>query len=164
MAVALTTEPSGARLPRGKTIVPVRPRSRACSGAKITSSASTPSCCCNNFAETARGARKFPSVEIFAQGLAGDGERVGVEQAQPAQMQHDFRHAAGEKHAHGWMMHRAVGQDADQARHTAIDVDPVVDSRQFSRRRGRSRECAATNWLNRRRPRARPSRFGCWRR
>ena len=43
MAVAFTTEPSGARLPTGKTAVPERPRRRASSGAMITSSASMPS-------------------------------------------------------------------------------------------------------------------------
>ena len=66
-----------------------------------------------------------------------DREHASVEQAQPAQMQHHFRHAAREEHAHGRMMHRAVGQHIDEARHAAVDVDPVVHCRPRQARRVR---------------------------
>ena len=61
--------------------------------------------------------------------MTGHGENVGVQQAQPAEMQHHFRHSAGEERADGRMIDGAVRQDADEARHTAVDVDPIVDGR-----------------------------------
>ena len=42
-------------------------------------------------------------------------------------MQHDFGNAAREENANGWMMGRSVGQDVDNARHLAIDFDPVAN-------------------------------------
>ena len=41
-------------------------------------------------------------------------------------MQHHFRHAAREKHAHGGMSDRAVGQHIDQTHHLLVDLRPVV--------------------------------------
>ena len=45
-------------------------------------------------------------------------------------MEHHFRHATGEEHAHGRMMDRPIGENADEARHDGIDLDPVIDRRQ----------------------------------
>ena len=45
-------------------------------------------------------------------------------------MEHHFRHATGEEHAHGRMVDWAVGKNADEARHDGIDPDPVIDRRQ----------------------------------
>ncbi len=55
MAVALITEPSGARLPTGNTTVLVRPRARARSGSMITSSGGTPSAAQAAWAAARRG-------------------------------------------------------------------------------------------------------------
>ena len=64
-----------------------------------------------------------------AERAPADGHAVEIEQIQLAQMQHDLGHAAGQEHAHRRMSDRAVGQRIDQARHAAIDVDPVLDGR-----------------------------------
>ncbi len=59
-----------------------RPRARACSGEKITSSASTPSSSLQQFAEPRAALGFFPPIQIFAQRFSGDGEHIGVEQIQ----------------------------------------------------------------------------------
>ena len=44
-------------------------------------------------------------------------------------MEHDFRHAARQVDAHRRMVHRAVGQHGDQARHAAVHRDPIFHAR-----------------------------------
>src|SRR5690349_3995273 len=73
----------------------------------------------------------FPPIKIFRKRSSGNGQDVGMEQSQGAQVQHDFRDTAGQKYADGWMMDRAVGQYADQSGNAAVHSDPVVDSRRL---------------------------------
>ena len=82
-----------------------------------------------NFAEARPPFGFLPSVEDFAQRSSGHRKHAGVERAEPAQMQHHFRHAAGQKDAHCRMTYRAIGQDIDEPRHFAINGNPVLDRR-----------------------------------
>ena len=71
----------------------------------------------------------FPPVQNFVQSRAAGGEDAGVQQAEAAQVQHDFRHAAREEHAHGRVMHGPVRQHAYEARHAAVHGNPILDRR-----------------------------------
>ncbi len=42
------------------------------------------------------------------------------------QVQHHLGHAAGQEDAHCRVMHRTVGQNADQSRHAAVNRDPIL--------------------------------------
>ena len=99
MAVLLMTEPSGARLPTGKQTVEVRPRSTRAVGRHdhvIGIDAVALASICG--AGRARRSLSLPPVEAGIESVAGDGLHAGVEQPGRAQMQHHFRHAAGEKY------------------------------------------------------------------
>ena len=82
-----------------------------------------------NLAEPRAALGCLPPVQDFAQCLAAHGWHIRVQRADSPQMQHHFRHAARQKDAHGGMMPRAVRQDIDDARHAAVDGDPVFDRR-----------------------------------
>ena len=79
------------------------------------------------FAETGAALGFFPPREIFAEGLAGDGEGVEFEQAEVAQVEHQLGDAAGEEDLHGGEVRRAVGEDVDEAGDEGVDARPVVD-------------------------------------
>ena len=123
----LTTDPCGARLPRGKQTVLVRPRCAArerghdhvigidAVGRK------------QRLAKRPPAIARFPPVERLAERDAGGGQHVEVEQAQLAEVQHDLGHAAGQKDVHRGMADGAVGQGIDQPRHLQIDRVPIVD-------------------------------------
>ena len=122
------TEPSGARLPRGKVTVLVRPALRGSFGAHDHVVGIDAVARASNVAQPLAPLALLPPVEHLPERLAGDGQARVIEQAQLPQVQHDFGHAAGEEDADGRMADRAVGQDIDQARHLAIDAVPVVDA------------------------------------
>ena len=138
MAVAFTTEPSGARLPRGNTSVLVRPRARACVGREDDLVGDDAVPLPQELAEAAPPFRLLPPVQVLAERQAGDGEDARVEQAQAPQVQHHLRHAAGQEDPHRGVRHGTVRQDADQPRHAAIDGDPVLHRRE--REPGRVRD------------------------
>ena len=71
----------------------------------------------------------LPEVETLAEALAGDGEDGGVEQSEPAQVQHHFGDATSQVSADGGVVLRSVGQDVDQAGRGAIDGASVQDHR-----------------------------------
>ncbi len=129
MAVLLMTEPSGARLPRGKQTVLVIPRWRARAGERMTSLGSTPSHSRSRWRSSLATLALLPGVQHFAQRTAGDGQHLQIEQARFAQMQHHFGHSAGQKHAHRGMSDRPVRQGIDKARDAAVDVVPIFDRR-----------------------------------
>ena len=64
MEVLLMTAPSGAKLPRGKVTVLVRPRSRAKAGGRITESGSTPSNSCNRWRSTDRRSDRAQASKV----------------------------------------------------------------------------------------------------
>ena len=70
-----------------------------------------------------------------AKRLAGDGEAVFVEQAQLAQVEHDFGDATGEEDLDSGMTDGAVGERIDEARDFAVGAMPVV-SRGTAQARG----------------------------
>ena len=122
------TEPCGARLPRGK--------------ADRTGQAALAGTCRGHdhviridavawhqpLAQPSAGGRCLPPGEHSPSVLPVDGQHFEVEQAQPAQLQHDFRHAAGQEDAHGRMADRAVGQRIDESRHLRrLTCVPIVD-------------------------------------
>ena len=75
----------------------------------------------------------LPPVEAGVERFAADRLDGCIEQAGLAQMQHDLRHSAGQKHLHGGK--GAVGQRIDQSRHQAIDRGPVSDGGALEPRR-----------------------------
>ena len=165
--MAFTTEPSGARLPRGKTSVPVSPRcARLFRRAESPRPRSTPSSSLQQL--RGNGARRsdFSHQSRFSPSVFPVTVSTSVlQQIQLPQMQHHLRHAAREKDAHGRMMNRAVRQHADQARHAAIDGNPVLDRRPFQS--GGVRDGGNVQQQIRRAAERRvnaPSRFRCWRR
>jgi len=74
----------------------------------------------------------IPDDELLTLAERGELRRPEVlaRQAEIAQMEHDFGHAAGQKDAHGRMADGAVGQHIDQARHRGVDAAPVGDGGQ----------------------------------
>ena len=80
-----------------------------------------------NVAEASASFAGLPPVENLIERDARRRQYARVQHAEATQMQHHFRHAAGEKHAHRRMMRRAVRQHIDEAGDAAVDVDPVLD-------------------------------------
>ena len=62
-----------------------------------------------------------------------------MQKTQLAQMQHHFRYAASHKGPYGWVINRAIGQYADQARHLFIYAYPVLHRRNMAARLMRNR-------------------------
>ena len=97
MAVLLMTDPSGARLPSGKQTVDVRPRL----GAHLRRHDHVVRIDAVAFVQLRAQPRpslgRFPRVELRVERHAADRQHAGVEQAQAAQVQHHFRHAAGQE-------------------------------------------------------------------
>ena len=129
MAVLLMTDPSGHEVAAGNVTVLVRPRARARSGSMITSSGSTPSRRASASRTACRRRRALPPVEHPAERLAGRGEAVEVEQAEPPQVEHHLGHAAGQEDADGGMADRAVRQHVDEPRDAPVDLAPVLHGR-----------------------------------
>ena len=127
MAVLLITDPSGARLPRGNVIVLVSPRARACSGDMITSSGSTPSCARSRSRRARRRSELSHQSSVRPSELARGREHAEIEEAEPPEVEHHLRHAAGHEDAHRRVVARAVRQDVDDPRDAAVDRGPVVD-------------------------------------
>jgi hypothetical protein len=122
----LITAPSGARLPRGNVTVLVRPRARPL-GRHDHLVGIDAIACREQIAQLCAPLRALPPVQHCAQALAGHRQRLFVQHAQPAQMQHDLRHAAGQEDPHGRMIARPVGQHIDQPRHAPVDRDPFFE-------------------------------------
>ena len=78
-------------------------------------------------AEARAAFRGFPPREVFAEGAAGDGAGVELEETGVAQVEHYLGHPAGEEHLHGGVVLRAIREDVDEARDGAVDARPVVD-------------------------------------
>ena len=121
------TQPSGARLPRGKVTVLVRPRAFALirrhdDRVGIDLVAFLQQCAKPG---TAFGLR--PPVQDRTQFLARDRQRIEFEQAELAEVEHHLRHAAGEEDADRGVPDRAVGQRVNESRHAAIEEGPVID-------------------------------------
>src|SRR5207237_472214 len=70
----------------------------------------------------------LPPVEDASERLARDGETALFQKAEPAQVKHHFRSAAGEEDVDGRMVARPVGKRVDQPGNAAVDRDPVVDA------------------------------------
>ena len=162
MAVLLMTEPSGARLPRGKVTVLVSPRSRACVGRHDHVVGIDAVALAQQLAQPARGARSSPTSR--APRPAARRSRSGSP-GRAARARRRCSITSGTPPARktrtvGWS-DRPVGQHVDQPRHAAVDRDPVLDRRAAAaRRRGRWPGCAAAGSSSRRTPRGRPSRCG----
>ncbi len=102
------------------------------------------------------GVRIAATSRECGQAFAGDGEDRFIEQAELAQVQHDFGDAARQEDAHGRMADGPVGQAIDQARRLGVDGLPILDRGPTSGpRNGRRRGCAAADSSSRRTPRVR---------
>ena len=123
------TEPSGARLPAGKVTVEVRPRRAGAVRVHDDVVGVDAVALAQGGAQARAPFGLLPPVQHRAQRLAGDGERARIEQPRPAQVQHHFRHAAGQEHLHGGEEVRAVGQRVHQARDLPVHRCPVARTR-----------------------------------
>ena len=162
----LMTEPSGARLPRGKQTVLVTPSSPGPLGRQDHVVGIDAVALAEPLPQGLRAAATSPTTRAPRPACSpADGQGVQVQQAQLAQVEHDLGHAAGQVDAERRMVDRPVGQHVDQARHAAVHLGPVVDaSAAAARRKRRSPAGAAADSSSRRRPRTRPSRCGSRRR
>ncbi len=123
------TDPSGARLPRGKVTVLVSPRCLALGGRENhvvgLDSVALP----QHFSQSHPAFGPLPPFEHLAQAHASDGESFEPQQAECPQMEHQFGDSTRQEEANRRMAHRPVGQHVDQPRHAEIDAMPVFDGR-----------------------------------
>lgn len=151
IAVALMTEPSGARFPPGKTIVLMRPAQRAASGLMMTSSGEI-----DPAPSRARAAVRR-SLDSHQSSVTSSVSPVAVttsvcNRPHATQMQHHFGHATRHEHLHRGMPARSVRQRVDESRRGAVDAMPIAhrwcakpgrpgDRRDEQQQIGRSTEC-----------------------
>ncbi len=129
MAVALMTDPCGARLPSGNTTVLVSPRT-ACRVWRhddliwIDGRCGREPC-------TGRPAplARFPPVEGDVERVAGGRQHAPVQQTHASEMPHHFGNTAGHEHLRSRIASWSVRQGVHQAWRRAIDPDPVLDGR-----------------------------------
>ncbi len=158
------TEPSGARLPTGKQTVGGESTTAGPVGREDDVVGIDAIECTQPLFESSASLALLPPVEIFVEGLAGDGANGGVEQAGAAQVKHHLGYASGEKDLDGGEVVRTVGQSIDEARNLAIDRrSSRLRWGGADRRHAQSRECAEGDSSSRRRRREGPWRCG-WRR
>jgi hypothetical protein len=124
MAVLLDHRTFGRDVAAGKVTVLVNPRSFARAGGRITSSGSMPSCSRRILRKRSRRS-DFSHAQILPNVWPVTVSTLVSSTPSCAQVQHDFRHAAGQEDAHRRMMRWAVRQHIHEPRHTAIDLNPI---------------------------------------
>ncbi len=127
MAVLLTTEPSGARLP-DREADGARHAHRARALRREDDLVGVDAVALDQQLAHARAAlAALPLVEHVAERPPVHRLGVQAQQAEVAQPEHHLGHAAGEEDAHGRVVDGPVGQHADDPRHRAVDARPVLD-------------------------------------